>query len=101
MQVETEACTAKPLINSQKKLATDKKHHTAKKIASMVRNPSGLKHKNAGTPNLALDNQAIKRQKLDGGRSRQVLICFAFGMLTTVILYLKLSFCCFPLYLRS
>ncbi|XWS54156.1 hypothetical protein CRYUN_Cryun10bG0065100 [Craigia yunnanensis] len=73
VQVETEACTPNPLVNSQKKLVSDKKHHTAKKIASMVRNPSVLKPRNAGTPNLALENQAIKRQKLDGGRSRQIL----------------------------
>ncbi|XWS68676.1 hypothetical protein CRYUN_Cryun04dG0111300 [Craigia yunnanensis] len=75
VEVETEACTPKPLMNSQKKLVSDKKHHTAKKIASAVRNPSVLKPKNgsAGTPNLALENQAIKRQKLDGGRSRQIL----------------------------
>ncbi|XP_022738282.1 protein TPX2 [Durio zibethinus] len=75
VQVETEACTPKPLMNSQKKLVSDKKHHTAKKIASKLRNPSVLKPKNgnAETPNLALENQAIKRQKLDGGRSRQIL----------------------------
>ncbi|XP_016649120.1 PREDICTED: protein TPX2 [Prunus mume] len=70
---------------------------TAKKIASIVRNPSALKQKShlqssqtktikpnsvkreknvknaTGTPNLAQENQAIKRQKLDGGRSRQIL----------------------------
>ncbi|KAK8706525.1 hypothetical protein V6N13_050086 [Hibiscus sabdariffa] len=57
--VETEASTPKPLTISQKKPVSDKKHQTAKKIA--------------GTPNLALENQAIKRQKLDGGRSRQIL----------------------------
>ncbi|XVE92739.1 hypothetical protein REPUB_Repub01dG0125500 [Reevesia pubescens] len=75
LEVETEARTPKPLMNSQKKLVSDKKHQTAKKIARMVRNPSVLKTKNccAGTPNLALENQAIKRQKLDGGRSRQIL----------------------------
>ncbi|KAK8622403.1 hypothetical protein V6N13_117320 [Hibiscus sabdariffa] len=75
VQVETVACTPKPLMISQKKLVSDKKHQTVKKIASMIRNPSGLKLKtgNAGTPNLALENQAIKRQKLDGGRSRQIL----------------------------
>ncbi|GMJ05527.1 targeting protein for XKLP2 [Hibiscus trionum] len=75
VQVETEACTPKPLMISQKKLVSDKKHQTAKKIASMIRNSSVLKPKtgNAGTPNLALENQAIKRQKLDGGRSRQIL----------------------------
>ncbi|KAH0983383.1 hypothetical protein GBA52_010560 [Prunus armeniaca] len=68
---------------------------TAKKIASIVKNPSALKQKShlqssqtknikpssvkreknvknaTGTPNLAQENQAIKRQKLDGGRSRQ------------------------------
>jgi hypothetical protein len=27
----------------------------------------------AGTANLAQENQAIKKQKLDGGRSRQVI----------------------------
>ncbi|XP_039026728.1 protein TPX2-like [Hibiscus syriacus] len=74
-QVETEACTPKPLMVSQKKLVSYKKHQTAKKIASMIRNPSVSKPKTskAGTPNLALENQAIKRQKLDGGRSRQIL----------------------------
>ncbi|BFG25229.1 hypothetical protein CerSpe_115020 [Prunus speciosa] len=70
---------------------------TAKKIESIVRNPSALKQKShlqssqtknikpssvkrekngknaIGTPNLAQENQAIKRQKLDGGRSRQIL----------------------------
>ncbi|KAK6252908.1 hypothetical protein QUC31_014628 [Theobroma cacao] len=79
VQVEVEAYTPKPLMNIQKKLVSDqKKHQTAKKIASMVRNPSALKPKNqlqgsTGTPNLAQENQAVKRQKLDGGRSRQIL----------------------------
>ncbi|KAK8622404.1 hypothetical protein V6N13_117321 [Hibiscus sabdariffa] len=75
VQVETEVCTPKPLVNSQKKLVSDKKHQTAKKITSTTRNSSVLKPKtsNAGTPNLALESQAIKRQKLDGGRSRQIL----------------------------
>ncbi|KAB2042297.1 hypothetical protein ES319_D02G205800v1 [Gossypium barbadense] len=76
VQVETEACTPKPLMNSQKKPLSDKKYQTAKKIASMIRNPSSVlkpKKGSAGTPNLALENQAIKRQKLDAGRSRQIL----------------------------
>ncbi|XWS63433.1 hypothetical protein CRYUN_Cryun06bG0096600 [Craigia yunnanensis] len=73
VEVETEACTPKPLMNSQKKLVSDKKLQTAKKIASMVRNPSVLKPKNgsAGTPNLALENQAIKCQKLVSDKKRQ------------------------------
>ncbi|OMO62772.1 TPX2 protein family [Corchorus capsularis] len=77
-KVETEACTPKPVLNIQQKQVSDKKHQTAKKIASMVRNSSALKPKNqlqcnTGTPNLAQENQAVKRQKLDGGRSRQIL----------------------------
>ncbi|EXB44629.1 hypothetical protein L484_010320 [Morus notabilis] len=70
-----------------------KKHQTAKKIASLIRNPSALKPKTShsksakpssclrsgtnvkntsGTSNLAQENQAMKRQKLEGGRSRQI-----------------------------
>ncbi|VVA28483.1 PREDICTED: TPX2 [Prunus dulcis] len=98
---------------SQANVSTDKsisevdkeEDQTAKKIASIVRNPiasivrnpSALKQKShlqssqtknikpssvkrekkvknaTGTPNLAQENQAIKRQKLDGGRSRHIL----------------------------
>ncbi|XAR55534.1 hypothetical protein NMG60_11035631 [Bertholletia excelsa] len=74
-----------------------KKHQTAKKIASMFRNPSALKSQNrsqlsqakstkpasvrretnlkngSATPNFAQENQPIKRQKLEGGKSRQIL----------------------------
>ncbi|CAN6572928.1 unnamed protein product [Malus baccata var. baccata] len=91
IQVEIEACTPKP------PMSYSKKHQTAKKIASMVRNPSALKQKShlqssqtknikpnsvkrethvknaSGTPLLVQENQAIKRQKLDEGRSRQIL----------------------------
>ncbi|KAM1717965.1 hypothetical protein ACFX11_025736 [Malus domestica] len=101
IQDEKEACTPKPPMSYSKKgggLAShSKKHQTAKKIASMVRNPSALKQKShlqssqtksikpnsvkrethgknaTGTPNLGQENQAIKRQKLDEGRSRQIL----------------------------
>ncbi|GFZ05643.1 targeting protein for XKLP2 [Actinidia rufa] len=96
-----DTCTpASKMVSRKDKLSqTDlKKHQTAKKIASMVRNPSALKPHNrsqlsqakstkppasvrretnlkntVATPNLAQENQAIKRQKLDGGRSRQIL----------------------------
>ncbi|KAK9286020.1 hypothetical protein L1049_025223 [Liquidambar formosana] len=96
-----QACTPKPLMISQKggKLTSDsKKQQTAKKIASLVRNPSALKSKNksqlsqvkgsikptsvkrdtnvkntVGTLNFAQENQAIKRQKLEGGKARQIL----------------------------
>lgn len=46
-QTEKEACTPIPLVTSKKEASvTDsKKHQTAKKIASLVRNPSALKSK--------------------------------------------------------
>ncbi|PON34840.1 TPX [Parasponia andersonii] len=92
VQAEKEACTPVPTIHG----TNSKKHQTAKKIASLVRNSSVLKLKSikssqsknpkpsclksetnvknsAGTPNLAQENQAIKRQKLEGGKSRQIL----------------------------
>ncbi|KAL3509324.1 hypothetical protein ACH5RR_028725 [Cinchona calisaya] len=98
--VGTEVCTPAPTTNSgrNKSLQTDsKKHQTAKKIASMLRNPSALKPKHQSqqsqaksikpasvrkdtyvkstveTPNFPQENQAIKRQKLEGGKSRQIL----------------------------
>uniref|UniRef100_A0A5B7AV34 Protein TPX2 n=1 Tax=Davidia involucrata TaxID=16924 RepID=A0A5B7AV34_DAVIN len=98
--VGAEACTPKPPTISPKVdlIQTDsKKHQAAKNIARMVRNPSALKSKNqlqlsqaksikpasvrrdtnvkntVRTPNFAQENQAIKRQKLEGGRSRQIL----------------------------
>ncbi|XP_030482220.2 protein TPX2 [Cannabis sativa] len=93
VQAEKEACTPVPSI-----LGTNsKKQQTAKKIASLVRNPTALKPKSqikssqsknpkpsclksetnvkntGGTLTLAQENQAIKRQKLEGGQSRQIL----------------------------
>jgi targeting protein for Xklp2 len=71
-----------------------KKQQTARKIASLLKNPSTLRPKNqsqakgshqksvkgetnlnniASTTNLIQENQAIKRQKLDDGKSRQIL----------------------------
>ncbi|KAL0732284.1 hypothetical protein Bca4012_008493 [Brassica carinata] len=89
-----EACTPQPPLQSK---SNDlKKQQTARKIASLLRNPSALRPKGshqksvlmvpshcretsvrnvaaAATTNLIQDNQAIKRQKLDDGRSRQIL----------------------------
>ncbi|XP_055809303.1 protein TPX2-like isoform X2 [Solanum dulcamara] len=90
---------APPMISQKSDEKTDsKKRQTAKKIASIIRNPSALKSnahlqqsqlkkrsnlasarkqaitKSAvGTHNLSQENQAIKRQKLEGGKSRQIL----------------------------
>lgn len=96
----TEACTPQPQMASQKNknmLQTEsKKQQIARRIASAVKNPSALKSKTqlqskctktpatvkrdtiqtnkvGGTPNLAQENQAIKRQKLEGGKTRQIL----------------------------
>ncbi|KAK6151744.1 hypothetical protein DH2020_014379 [Rehmannia glutinosa] len=85
-------CTPAP----QKQIES-KKTQTAKKIASILKNPSALNSKKqlpksqvkstkptsvrrdtnakniVGTPNFAQENPAIKRQKLEGGKSRQIL----------------------------
>ncbi|OVA00365.1 TPX2 [Macleaya cordata] len=97
---EAEACTPNPQTTCRKQESqptNSKKNQTAKKIASLVRNPSTLKPKNqsqlsqvkgvkptsarsvktvkniSAAPEFAQENQAIKRQKLDEGRSRQIL----------------------------
>ncbi|VFQ88015.1 unnamed protein product [Cuscuta campestris] len=91
------ACTPlPPKATSQKAVQQSdaKKLQTAKKIASIIRNPSVLKSKTQSqmksinpvsarrntnmkmtseTPNFVQENQAIKRQKLEGGKSRQIL----------------------------
>ncbi|EOA36809.1 hypothetical protein CARUB_v10008388mg [Capsella rubella] len=93
------ACTPKPPLQfSQGGKSMDlKKQQTARKIASLLKNPSALRPKNqsqlsqakgshqksvkretsvrnmVSTTNLIQENQAIKRQKLDDGKSRQIL----------------------------
>ncbi|KAG6383195.1 hypothetical protein SASPL_157060 [Salvia splendens] len=84
-------CTPAP-----QKQGGDRKLQTAKKIASMLKNPSATSSKKqlpksqaksakpasvrrdgnkniVGTPGFAHENHAIKKQKLDGGKSRQIL----------------------------
>ncbi|XP_055824809.1 protein TPX2 isoform X2 [Solanum dulcamara] len=92
-----EICTPRPLLTMSKKIdprKTDSNHQkTAKKISSMLRNPSALKSKTlpvksfnpasvrkqaimrsaVGTPNFGQENQAIKRQKLETGKAKQIL----------------------------
>ncbi|CAI0548803.1 unnamed protein product [Linum tenue] len=99
-QTRTEACsTPQPSLHSQKggALTDSKKHQSARHIASLVKNPSVLKSKSqaqssqvkgvkpqsslknnntnnpAGAFSFAHENQAIKRQKLEDGKSRQIL----------------------------
>ncbi|KAH0719853.1 hypothetical protein KY290_006490 [Solanum tuberosum] len=97
--VEEVSTPAPPMITQKSDEKTDsKKRQTAKKIASIIRNPSALKSKAhlqqsqlkkssnpasvrkqtiaksaVGAHNLSQENQAIKRQKLEGGKSRQIL----------------------------
>ncbi|KAG6416894.1 hypothetical protein SASPL_124335 [Salvia splendens] len=84
-------CTPAP-----QKQGGDRKLQTAKKIASMLKNSSATSSKKqlpksqaksakpasvrrdgnkniVGTPGFAHENHAIKKQKLDGGKSRQIL----------------------------
>ncbi|MCL7043533.1 hypothetical protein MKW94_002040, partial [Papaver nudicaule] len=102
-----DACTPKPqsVTRKHESLPTvSKNQQTAKRIASLVRNPSALKPKNKSqlsqvkvvkptesqvkglisasgktlrntiiASEFVQENQAIKRQKLDEGRSRQIL----------------------------
>ncbi|XP_016514027.1 protein TPX2-like [Nicotiana tabacum] len=89
-----ETCTPQPpTISSQKngsRNTDSKRQQSAKKIASILRNPSELKSKtqsqqshgskrqsimksSVGTPNFSQENQAIKRQKLKEGKSRKIL----------------------------
>ncbi|KAF6141930.1 hypothetical protein GIB67_037898 [Kingdonia uniflora] len=98
---DVEACTPNLHINYKKGMSlppsSSKNQMTAKSIASLARNPSALKPKNqsqlsqskcvkptilssalsakktVGGPDFTHENQAIKRQKLDDGKSRQIL----------------------------
>ncbi|KAL3647109.1 hypothetical protein CASFOL_008077 [Castilleja foliolosa] len=92
VQVGTEVCCTP----AQPKQIENRRTQTAKKIASILKNPSALNSKKqlpksqakstkpasvrrdpnarniVGTPNFAHENHAIKRQKLDGGKSLQI-----------------------------
>ncbi|KAK4727387.1 hypothetical protein R3W88_032304 [Solanum pinnatisectum] len=95
-----ETCTPRPIITSLKsdsRKTNSKRQQTAKKIASILGNPSASKSKtqpqqshlrssnqatvrkqaikksDVGTPNFAQENQAVKRQKLEEGKSRKIL----------------------------
>ncbi|CAN4087248.1 unnamed protein product [Withania somnifera] len=96
---ESVSTPAPPMISQKSEQKTDsKKRQTAKKIASILRNPSALKSKAhlkhsqlkksnnpasarkqpitksvVGMHNVSQENQAIKRQKLEDGKSRQIL----------------------------
>ncbi|KAL0307019.1 UNVERIFIED_CONTAM: protein TPX2 [Sesamum radiatum] len=84
-------------LHSAPQKQIEQEGQTAKKIASMLKNPSAMNSRNrlqksqvnnnkpasvrrdtnvksiVGTHNFAHENHAIKRQKLEGGKSRQIL----------------------------
>ncbi|CAN4104991.1 unnamed protein product [Withania somnifera] len=93
-----EICTPRPPPTMSKKTVDPRKtdsnnQKTAKKISSSLRNPSALKSKTllvksanpvsmrkqaimrsaVGTPNFGQENQAIKKQKLESGKAKQIL----------------------------
>ncbi|KAJ8561108.1 hypothetical protein K7X08_027298 [Anisodus acutangulus] len=92
---EKESTVQGQKIDSRK--TSSKRQQTVKKIASILRNPSAFKSKTqpqqshrrtsnqstvrkqaimksaVGTPNFAQENQAVKRQKLEEGKSRKIL----------------------------
>ncbi|KMT02410.1 hypothetical protein BVRB_9g205210 isoform B [Beta vulgaris subsp. vulgaris] len=93
-----DACTPKPPALAGKggrSTIESKKQQTAKKIASALKDPSALKSKmqshmksakpaglrrdrsnlnnTIGTPNFVQENQAVKRQKLEDGKTRLIL----------------------------
>lgn len=96
--VSTPAPQTNSLKNNSLKTTDSRKQQTARKIASLIKNPSELKSKlqlqqsqaksnkpptsvrrdtkvksSVETPNFIQENQAVKRQKLEGGKSRQIL----------------------------
>lgn len=105
--VGLEVCTPKPpTISTKGGLIDSKKRQSAKKIASLVKNPSALKLRNqpqisqsnvikpssearntnvkkvGTTANFVHENQAIKRQKLEGGKTRSIISVAKPQMLT-------------------
>ncbi|CAL0333853.1 unnamed protein product [Lupinus luteus] len=74
-EVGKDACTPNPTLQKKVSSTNSKKQQTVKKIVMSAKHQirSSAKKSTAGTPNLIQENQAIKRQKLEGGETRQIL----------------------------
>ncbi|KAL1355885.1 hypothetical protein HN51_007848 [Arachis hypogaea] len=75
-EVGKDACTPKPTLQKRLPTTTSKKQETARKIGTSKKpqlQSSSMKTSTAGTPHVTQENQAIKKQKLEGGKSRQIL----------------------------
>ena len=77
VEVAKDACTPKPALPKKVASTNSKKTHN-KKMATNTKTQlkSATVKSVAGTPHLVQENQAIKRQKLDEGKSRQVTFIF-------------------------
>lgn len=75
VEVAKDDCTPKPALQKRVTTSTNSKKTQNKKIATNTKPQikSAAVKSIAGTPNLTQENQAIKKQKLDGGKSRQIL----------------------------
>lgn len=78
VEVAKDACTPKPALLKKVATSTNSKKTQNKKMATNTKTQlkSATVKSVAGTPHLVQENQAIKRQKLDGGKSRQVTFIF-------------------------
>lgn len=81
VEVAKDACTPKPTLLKKVTTSTNSKKTQNKKILTNTKSQlkSATGKSITGTLHLSQENQAIKRQKLEGGKSRQViLICCLF-----------------------
>ncbi|RZB75431.1 protein TPX2-like isoform X3 [Glycine soja] len=75
VEVAKDACTPKPALPKKVATSTNSKKTHNKKMATNTKTQlkSATVKSVAGTPHLVQENQAIKRQKLDEGKSRQIM----------------------------
>lgn len=77
VEVGKDACTPKPALRKNVNAAStnSKKQQNSKKVSTntKTRLQSAATKSTAGTPHFTQENQAIKRQKLEGGKTRQIL----------------------------
>ncbi|XP_019449032.1 PREDICTED: protein TPX2-like isoform X2 [Lupinus angustifolius] len=75
VEVGKDACTPNPTLQKRVSSKNSVKQQTAKKIAVNAKHQlrSSAMKSTSGTPKLTQENQAIKRQKLEGGKTRQIL----------------------------
>ncbi|BAT90100.1 hypothetical protein LR48_Vigan08g104700 [Vigna angularis] len=74
-EVAKDACTPKPALLKKVTTSTNSKKTQNKKILTNTKSQlkSATGKSIAGTLHLSQENQAIKRQKLEGGKTRQIL----------------------------